>query len=66
MGVHILLALPVIVVPFRRSIEALETALVAMFKMRGSAAPVVCDKSASLQRLSESLLGNVLDHAEQQ
>jgi hypothetical protein len=36
MGLHILLALPVIVVPFRRSIEGLEASLVAMWKLRNS------------------------------
>ncbi len=34
MGLHILLALPVIIVPFRRSIEGLEASLVTLWKLR--------------------------------
>jgi hypothetical protein len=34
MGLHILLALPVIIVPFRRSIEGLEASLVTLWRLR--------------------------------
>jgi hypothetical protein len=58
MGLHILLALPVIVVPFRRSIEGLESALIALCKMRGAAAALANNtgKFGSMQVLGESLL----------
>jgi hypothetical protein len=62
MGLHILLALPVIVVPFRRSIEGLEAAAVAMCKMRDSAARVRHETLGSMQVLGQSLL----DRAEEQ
>jgi hypothetical protein len=55
MGLHILLALPVIVVPFRRSIESLEATVVAMWKLR-SANVALLSTSNSLQVLSARLL----------
>ena len=42
MGLHILLALPVVVVPFRRSLEALEAVLVAMY-LRAIAPHCMCN-----------------------
>jgi hypothetical protein len=57
MGLHILLALPVMIVPFRRSIAALETSLVSMWKLRR--VPVQQGESSnSLQSLSTQLLGD--------
>ncbi len=64
MGLHILLALPVIIVPFRRSIEGLESALIALCKMRGAASALRSSGGGfgSMQVLGESLL----DQSEQQ
>ena len=64
MGLHILLALPVIIVPFRRSIEALEMSLVAMWRLwrarplhsSSSSLQLHSGNSNSLQVLSAGLL----------
>jgi hypothetical protein len=67
MGLHILLALPVIIVPFRRSIEALEMSLVAMWRLwlarrqhggGSSSKQLYTSNSNSLQVLSTGLLSD--------
>jgi len=58
MGLHILLALPVIIVPFRRSIEGLEASLVTLWRLRDgrSQQQLTVHITNSLQVLGSPLL----------